>query len=132
MARPASRLESKDQLTETSSRSRGRAGVWTRPGLTFFVCEEAPKAENLSHEDADGDEDLRDHPEGPPQVLGGQLPQVHGDNIGRQAWQGIEVKTPSGNMSLAGTNCVFKHTHFYPAIASAGLKLLSQNGEHLF
>lgn len=69
-----------------------------RPDLTFLVGQEAPETEDLSHEDANGDEELRDHPEGSPQVFGGQLPQVHRDNVGRQTWQGIEAKTPSGNI----------------------------------
>lgn len=72
--RTASHLERKDQNTETSSRAEGGLGARRRPALTFLICKEIPKAEDLGHEDPDGDEELGHHSQGPSQVLRGQLP----------------------------------------------------------
>lgn len=107
----------------------GKHGVCSHPELTFFVCKEVPKTKDLGHKNADSDENLRYHPEGPPQIFRSQLPQVHGDNVGRQTCQGMEVKTPSGNISLREISCISKHTCSYPVITLVGLKLLSQGGK---
>lgn len=84
-------------LPGTSSRAEGGLGARRRVEPTILGCQERPKAEDLGHEDADGDEELGHHAQGPPQVLGGQLPYVHGDDVGRQTWEEGETETGSGN-----------------------------------
>lgn len=72
--RTASQLERKDQNTEMSSRAEGGLGAGRRPELTFLICKETLKAEDLGHEDPDSDEELGHHSQSPSQVLRGQLP----------------------------------------------------------
>lgn len=52
--------------------------------FTGAVAQYVSDAQHLRAKDADRDEELRYDAQGPPQVLGGQFPQVHGHHVGRQ------------------------------------------------
>lgn len=100
--------ERKDWFT-----GKGRGGRRRRPELTFFVGKESPKTKDLGHEDANGDEELGHHPQGPPQVLRGQLPQVHGDNIGGETCRGREKNTIKKHASSGGDKPCLQIHYFF-------------------
>lgn len=54
--------------------------------FTLCVSQNAPDPEHLGNEDAYGDEKLRRNSDSSPQVLRGQLPQIHRHHIGGEPW----------------------------------------------
>lgn len=55
-------------------------------GFTFDMPKDAGKAEDLSYEDAKGDEELGYYPNSTSEIPGGHFTQEHGNHIGGQTW----------------------------------------------
>lgn len=52
--------------------------------FTFSIPKDAVETEDLSCEDANGDEELWHHPNSSSEVFGGHFPKEHGNHIGSQ------------------------------------------------